>query len=78
MAFVGLAKLNFHLVPPGGVGILEQQGQTAGVGLDAFLVLEDQVAQAQDRGVLGNDVLHPPLVQLRVAFYPDTFWLVVC
>jgi hypothetical protein len=59
------------LVPAVRLYVLEEQVEPPRLGVDAFLVLEDQIAEPEDGRIFGDPVLHPLLVEERVLLEPN-------
>ncbi len=71
VAFVGSAQLNFHLIPAVGIDVLKKEIEPTSPRLSPLLVLQNEIAQAQDRSVFGDSLLNPFFVQLGMILQPD-------
>ena len=75
MRLVGGTKLDFGFIPAVGFGLLQEQVEPTGTRLDAFLILQDHVAEPQDRRILRDPSLPPALVQVWVVLQKHSFEL---
>src|SRR5438105_7618331 len=71
VGLVTFAELDFNLIPLARIWVLQKQVESTCPRLDALLVLEHKVAEAQQRWVLGNAVLHPSLIEFGMILKPD-------
>jgi hypothetical protein len=60
--------LDFDFVAMARFGVLKQKVKAPGTWLDTFFVFEDDVAEAKDRRIFGDTILHPPLIEFGVCF----------
>lgn len=51
MRLIGLAKLQFDVASPVGVGVLQKQVQLRGAGLPPFVVAQHKAAKDKDLGL---------------------------
>jgi len=78
LTLISLSKLHLDLIASSRIRILQQKIETAGMRLDALLVLENEIAETENSWVLRDDILHPPLIQLRMSFDPESLWSLIC
>jgi hypothetical protein len=75
VALVRAAQLNLDLIASAGVGVLQKQIEPPRARLNSFFLLENEVAQPEDRRVFRNSILHPLLRIVRVVCEQDSLRL---
>ena len=77
VGLVGFAQLDLDFVPSVAICLLQQEIQPTSSRLDPFLVLQDDIAKANDGRIFGDSLLNPTLAQFRMASYRQLSQLLV-